>query len=136
MRTSSETSKAVRGTKRVCPACEVRFYDLAREVIVCPSCGAPYTPPSPPVAEPDAGTSPFTGKSRWHGRSPWRPAPASRADSQPSTSPEVAASAEQGEEAESAPEVDTEDEIVVDQDPDDADVSGLFDHDAEEPKEQ
>ena len=134
MRTSFETSKAVRGTKRVCPACEVRFYDLARTVIVCPSCGAPYTPPSPPVAEPDAGTSP--SKSRWHGRSPWRPAPASRADSQPSTSPEVAASAEQEEEAESAPEVDTEDEIVVDQDPDDADVSGLFDHDAEEPKEQ
>ena len=134
MRTSFESSKAVRGTKRVCPACEVRFYDLAREVIVCPSCGAPYTPPSPPVAEPDAGTSP--SKSRWHGRSPWRPAPASRADSQPSTSPEVAASAEQEEEAESAPEVDTEDEIVVDQDPDDADVSGLFDHDAEEPKEQ
>jgi hypothetical protein len=136
MRTSFETSKAMRGTKRVCAACEARFYDLAREVIVCPSCGAPYTPPSPPVAEPGAGTSPFTGKSRWRDRSPWRPGPVSRADFQPSTSPEVAASAEQGEDAESAPEVVTEDEIVVDQDPDDADVSGLFDHDAEEPKEQ
>ena len=136
MRTSFETSKAMRGTKRVCPACEVRFYDLAREVIICPSCGALYTAPSPHVAEPDAGTSPFTGKSRWRGRSLWRAGPVSGADSQPSTSPEVAASAEQGEETESAPEVDTEDEIVVDQDPDDADVSGLFDHDAEEPKEQ
>jgi hypothetical protein len=136
MRTYFETSKAVRGTKRVCPACEVRFYDLAREVIVCPSCGALYTPPSPPVAEPDAGTPPITGKSRWRGRSVWRPGPVSGTDSLPSTSPEVAASAEQGEETESAPEVDTEDEVVVDQDSDDADVSGLFDHDAEEPKEQ
>ena len=136
MRTSFETSKAMRGTKRVCPACEVRFYDLAREVIVCPSCGVPYTPPSPPVAEADPGTSPYTGKTRWRGRGLWRPGPLSRADSEPNTLPEVAASAEQGDEGESAPEVVTEDEIVLEQDPDDAEVSDLFDHDAEEPKEQ
>ena len=39
MSTLSARSKAMRGTKRTCQACEVRFYDLARSPIVCPSCG-------------------------------------------------------------------------------------------------
>ena len=42
--TASQTNKAMRGTKRVCQACQVRFYDLAREEIVCPECGVLYTP--------------------------------------------------------------------------------------------
>ena len=29
-----------RGVKRICPSCESRFYDLARESFACPSCGA------------------------------------------------------------------------------------------------
>ena len=38
------TTKADRGTKRTCQdaSCAVRFYDLAREPIKCPSCGALY----------------------------------------------------------------------------------------------
>ena len=28
--------------KRTCPNCETRFYDLQREPIVCPECGATY----------------------------------------------------------------------------------------------
>ncbi|MBL4542990.1 MAG: TIGR02300 family protein [Rhodobacteraceae bacterium] len=27
------------GTKRVCPNCETRFYDLRRDPMVCPACG-------------------------------------------------------------------------------------------------
>jgi uncharacterized protein (TIGR02300 family) len=27
------------GTKRVCPNCNTRFYDLRRDPMVCPSCG-------------------------------------------------------------------------------------------------
>ena len=36
MSTLSARRKAMRGTKRTCQACEVRFYDLARSPIVCP----------------------------------------------------------------------------------------------------
>jgi len=38
----TDSDKAARGTKRTCQACEVRFYDLLRDPIVCPSCGALY----------------------------------------------------------------------------------------------
>ena len=34
------STKAARGTKRTCQACETRFYDLNRSPITCPSCGA------------------------------------------------------------------------------------------------
>tara|TARA_B100000579_G_C22136791_1_gene534604 strand:- start:75 stop:419 length:345 start_codon:yes stop_codon:yes gene_type:complete len=30
------------GTKRACPKCTVRFYDLNRDPIICPSCGASF----------------------------------------------------------------------------------------------
>jgi uncharacterized protein (TIGR02300 family) len=38
----------VRGTKRVCPSCGARFYDLNRSPITCPVCQAVYqvTPPA------------------------------------------------------------------------------------------
>ncbi|MEE8622478.1 MAG: TIGR02300 family protein, partial [Alphaproteobacteria bacterium] len=29
------------GTKRTCPHCGARFYDLRRETIVCPKCDTP-----------------------------------------------------------------------------------------------
>jgi uncharacterized protein (TIGR02300 family) len=32
------------GTKRICLSCGARFYDLNRDPIVCPSCGAPFDP--------------------------------------------------------------------------------------------
>lgn len=136
MTTSFETSKAMRGTKRVCPACEVRFYDLARTVIVCPSCGVPYAPAPRPLAEAGAGSSPPTAKSRWRGRSVGSPGPARTPDPRPILAPEVAASAEQEEEVAPAPEVVTDDEIVLEQEADDGDISGLIDHGAEEPNEQ
>src|SRR5262245_4398896 len=43
-------SKPARGTKRVCPSCGARFYDLNRTPIVCPICQSTYqvTPPPPP----------------------------------------------------------------------------------------
>lgn len=30
------------GSKRVCPACGTKYYDLNRDPIVCPSCGTVY----------------------------------------------------------------------------------------------
>ena len=42
-------SKPARGSKRVCPSCGARFYDLSRTPIVCPVCQTVYqvTPPAP-----------------------------------------------------------------------------------------
>jgi uncharacterized protein (TIGR02300 family) len=47
------------GTKRICPSCGTRYYDLLREQVVCPKCSTPYDPeaflksrrarPAPPV---------------------------------------------------------------------------------------
>jgi uncharacterized protein (TIGR02300 family) len=34
--------KAEWGVKRTCPSCEARFYDLQRDPIVCPECGATF----------------------------------------------------------------------------------------------
>jgi uncharacterized protein (TIGR02300 family) len=35
-------SKPARGTKRVCPSCGARFYDLNRSPVVCPVCQSAY----------------------------------------------------------------------------------------------
>src|SRR5262245_15516310 len=46
------STKQARGTKRTCQnsACGSRFYDLAREPIVCPICGSTYVIASAPLA--------------------------------------------------------------------------------------
>lgn len=31
------------GTKRLCPQCSTRFYDLQNDPMTCPSCGAEFT---------------------------------------------------------------------------------------------
>jgi hypothetical protein len=157
MTTPSKTSRAMRGTKRTCPACEVRFYDLAREVIVCPSCGTPYTPALRSIVEVSAGTAPLTRKAGWRGRRVKPPGPTPGADPEPSLSAEVATSEEQREETESVTEetesvteetesvteetesvteIVADDEIVLEQEPDDSYVSGLVDHDVEDPEER
>lgn len=35
-------SRSQRGAKRVCPDCDVRFYDMNRTPIVCPGCKAEF----------------------------------------------------------------------------------------------
>lgn len=41
---TSEVDKAALGTKRVCPSCSARFYDLCKLPIVCPKCGHTFDP--------------------------------------------------------------------------------------------
>jgi len=36
------------GTKRTCGSCGARFYDMRRQPIVCPKCGALYEDEAPP----------------------------------------------------------------------------------------
>jgi uncharacterized protein (TIGR02300 family) len=45
-------SKPARGTKRVCPSCGARFYDLNRTPIVCPVCQSIYQVTPPPTPSP------------------------------------------------------------------------------------
>lgn len=47
-------SKPTRGTKRVCPSCGARFYDLGRSPITCSVCQAVY-PVSPPASSRRSG---------------------------------------------------------------------------------
>jgi uncharacterized protein (TIGR02300 family) len=47
------------GSKRICPSCGARYYDLMREPVICPKCSTPFDPeaflksrrsrPAPPV---------------------------------------------------------------------------------------
>ena len=37
-------SKPEWGTKRICPSCGSRYYDLHRDPIVCPKCGTQFDP--------------------------------------------------------------------------------------------
>ena len=38
--------KAELGTKRTCPSCAARFYDLLKNPIVCPKCNANFIAPT------------------------------------------------------------------------------------------
>ncbi|HVB17219.1 MAG TPA: TIGR02300 family protein, partial [Stellaceae bacterium] len=37
-------AKAEWGTKRLCPNCGTRYYDMRRDPVVCPHCGSPFDP--------------------------------------------------------------------------------------------
>jgi uncharacterized protein (TIGR02300 family) len=32
------------GTKRICPSCGTRYYDLLRRPVICPRCSTPFDP--------------------------------------------------------------------------------------------
>ena len=116
MASATQSNKAARGTKRVCDACQVRFYDLLRDPIVCPSCGAQHTPMVQQAVE-VGRRAPAAGKTGWR-QNVKKPIPVlPDPDAEIPVRPEAA-----------------DDDIVLEQDPDDGDVTGLVDH-AEEPKE-
>jgi uncharacterized protein (TIGR02300 family) len=129
-------SKPARGTKRVCPSCRARFYDLNRTPIVCPVCQSIYqvTPPPPP---------PFSR--RW-GRA--QPAEARKVEEQEADAPvlegpeivsldeaeegtsEVPAEEDEeivdlGEEADENPAGDDDNALLEEEEEGEADVSGI-----------
>jgi uncharacterized protein (TIGR02300 family) len=133
---ASQSNMAARGTKHLCDACQVRFYDLLRDPIVCPSCGAQQTPMVQRAVE-VGRRAPATGKTGWR-QNIKKPSPVlPDTDAESAVRPEAAA----GEELEmasedTAAEADADDDIVLEHEPDDGDVSGLVDHDVEEPKDR
>jgi uncharacterized protein (TIGR02300 family) len=128
-------SKAARGAKHTCQECEVRFYDLLRDPIVCPSCGAIHTPPV--RAETEAGRRPApTGKTGWR-QNLKRPSPvAPQAAPEDAVRPEAAAADDIEEATEEVADAAPEDDIVLDPEADESDVSDLVEHDVEEPKDR
>lgn len=127
---ATQSNKAARGTKRVCQACQVRFYDLLRDQIVCPSCGAHYTPAVQPALV--LGTRKSAGKTGWR-QSTKRPGLVEPIPDAEMHTPAETADAEDLEEAANAsPEDDT---VLVEQDGDESDVADLVELDVEDPKE-
>ena len=130
-----QTNKAMRGIKRVCQACQVRFYDLAREEIVCPACGVLYTPVVLAPVEARRGAA-GSGKTGWRQNfkrvNPVLPEADAQAAPAEEAEVEVEAVGDEAPAGDAAPE----DDIVLEHEPDDGDVSGLVDVDIEEPKER
>jgi uncharacterized protein (TIGR02300 family) len=123
--------KALRGTKRVCHACAARFYDLLREPIVCPACGAHYVPDAPPMATDNgAPAGRFTDKTGWRSRSSKHPEPDSEAEARSEVED---GSSEDANEEHLAPA--PNEHAVLDEEPDEADITGLVDHHEPDPKE-
>jgi hypothetical protein len=116
------------GIKR--DACAALVYDVSREPIVCPSCGANYVPDVPPMAA-EAGirAARLTGKTGWPGRSFELP------DPEPDVAPEVASTEDANEKALSTA---LGDDVVLEEEPDEAtDVSGLVEHhESDDPRER
>jgi len=133
---ASQSNRTARGTKRLCDACQVRFYDLLRDPIVCPSCGAQQTPMVQHAVE-VGRRAPATGKTSWR-QNVKKPSPMlPDADAEIGVRPEATAGQELEMASEdTAAEADADDDIVLEHEPDDGDVSGLVDHDVEEPKDR
>jgi uncharacterized protein (TIGR02300 family) len=127
MSTMSARRKAMRGTKRTCQTCEVRFYDLARTPIVCPMCGAHYAPPADAILQAKERSVPFSTKTGWRSQPFKRTQPVLPvADATPMDPGEAV----EDDETEETGTEHSEDCVVLEQEPDDGDVLNLVDHNA------
>jgi uncharacterized protein (TIGR02300 family) len=125
MSTIDARRRALRGTKRTCQACEARFYDLGRDPVVCPMCGADYALPAEPAVA-TARAAPFTNKAGWRRQPLKRLAPALPApEAMPS---DRFATAVADEEAEEAATVAMNDNSGVPEEQDETDVADLVEH--------
>lgn len=127
MSTMSARRKAMRGTKRTCQACEVRFYDLARTPIVCPMCGAHYAQPAEPMVHAREPSAPFAGKTGWRSQPFKRTQPVLPVADATPVDPSDSLAVGDDETEGTGTEV-SEDRVVLDQEPNDEDVVGLVDH--------
>lgn len=108
--------KAARGTKRTCQngSCGSRFYDLARDPIVCPICGTTYAIARGP-AEPERDERRVQRKPE--------PVPALGPEAVPEVEEEALVDVEAGDEA----IADTEDDTFLEEEEDaGGDVTGII----------
>ena len=93
------------GSKRICPSCGARYYDLLREPVICPKCATPFdaeaflksrrTRPAPPVEK------------------ELEPVGADEIEAEVETEEEETEAAEEGEEAVPLEETEEEDEELL-----------------------
>jgi uncharacterized protein (TIGR02300 family) len=126
MSTMSARRKAMRGAKRTCQACEVRFYDLARSPIVCPMCGAHYAPPAEPIVQARERSVPFSSKTGWRSQPFKRTQLVLPVTNVTPIDPSDALAV--GNEAEEIATELADDRVVLEQEPDDGDALSLVDH--------
>jgi uncharacterized protein (TIGR02300 family) len=124
-----QDKEAARGTKRVCQACDIRFYDLSRDPIVCPSCGVRYVPEVPQASEAQAGM--FTDKTGWR-RKAFR-----RSDPEPDAADTAANdNVTEGANEETPGLVSDQDVVLDEQEQDEADATAFVDRRDAEPNER
>ena len=49
-------TKPDRGSKHICPDCTIKYYDLGKEIVTCPKCGAKPVVAKAPKAQPPKKT--------------------------------------------------------------------------------
>lgn len=126
---ASQAYKAARGIKRVCHSCEVRFYDLARDPIICPACGARNAATAPLVLTLGARSEISGGKTSWRSKPFKQPKPVLPPEADPA--PDIAADAPEEE----APGPSVDQDLVLEQEADEGDVTDWVDRDAVETKD-
>ena len=117
---SFEAARSARGDKHVCEACETRFYDLLRSPIICPSCGALFTPPIIQVKPP------VVPRPRWRRDFTPRPRPVDDVDAKSAVPSDQLPDDELNAEDAKTP-LGPEDDSVPEEVQEDTDVSGLLD---------
>lgn len=97
---------------------------------MCPSCGEEYTGAARPIIDVAAHVAAPTGKTGWRRKVLKQSKPVLPASDQEELLPETSSDA-----ADETPSTVPDDDLVLEQEPDDADVSGLIEH-VDEPKER
>lgn len=97
---------------------------------MCPSCGAQYTAVAKPVLSAETRATSPTAKTGWRSKAFKRPKPPLPVGEPQEDAAEISPDA-----TEETPSAVPEDDLVLEQEPDDADVADLVDHGVEEPKE-
>ncbi len=133
------------GTKRTCPSCGTKYYDLSRNPIICPSCGTVFqlAAPSRPerVAEPKV-EKPVVEEAAEVER---EEGVVSLEEAEAETEEDIGPDTDSEDEEPAIPEVEVESEIegdaaedtFLEEDEEEGDdVSGLLDVDAEDEEER
>jgi hypothetical protein len=99
---------------------------------VCPSCGVPYVAVARPTVSAARAASP-TGKTGWRskGLRHTKPSVPTADQEEAEVEPEIAQDT-----SEETPSTVPEDDLVLEQEPDDPNVTDLIGHDIDEPKER
>ena len=131
------------GTKRLCASCGAKFYDLNKDPIHCPKCGAVYevvvaTRSVRPVAAPVAPRPPVPEEAPAPEPQEVETVSLEEADSEAQGAAKKPAPAEAGieeEEVEMDDSLDNDDTFIEEQEEEDADVTGIIGGDVENKEE-